>query len=208
MRAGRAFAAICVASLAWGCGPQRVRAPEPPAETIALLPDPDTGATGRVTVSTASGSVELDAAREATRVVANKAPAPPTIMSEADAQAAFGEAITALPPAPAHFTLYFRFESDQLTDESQALVPQILEVVRTRPQADVVIIGHTDTTGTPDDNIRLGLGRAARVRDLLVSAGLEMAGVEITSHGEAEPLVPTPDNTPEPRNRRVEITIR
>ena len=32
--------------------------------------------------------------------------------------------------------------------------------------------------------------------------------IEATTHGEADLLVKTPDNTPEPRNRRVEITVR
>ena len=43
---------------------------------------------------------------------------------------------------------------------------------------------------------------------LLVAAGLDATSVEVTSHGEAVLLVRTPDETYEPRNRRVEITIR
>ena len=38
--------------------------------------------------------------------------------------------LSALPPPPQHFTCYFRFESDELTDESRALVPEILQAVR------------------------------------------------------------------------------
>ena len=46
------------------------------------------------------------------------------------------------------------------------------------------------------------------VRTLLIDAGLDQAAIEVTSHGEAALLVTTPDETYEPRNRRVEITIR
>jgi peptidoglycan-associated lipoprotein len=46
------------------------------------------------------------------------------------------------------------------------------------------------------------------VRTLLVDAGLDPSAIEVTSHGEAELLVRTPDNTYEARNRRVEITIK
>ena len=46
------------------------------------------------------------------------------------------------------------------------------------------------------------------VRALLAEAGLDPASIEVTSHGEAALLVPTADDTYEPRNRRVEITIR
>jgi outer membrane protein OmpA-like peptidoglycan-associated protein len=200
--------ALCAAGLVWGCAPHRVRAPEQPgSDTIVLLPDPDTGTTGRAIVSNTAGAVDLVAARESTRVSANQPPAAPTVMSEADVKAVFADVFSALPPPPRHFTLYFRFESDELTEESRALVPKIRQTVRDRPTADVVIVGHTDTTGAPASNFTLAYGRAIRVRDLLVEAGL-LTYVEVTSHGEAELLVQTADDVLEPRNRRVEITIR
>ena len=90
-------------------------------------------------------------------------------MSEADAQLLFGETLSALPPAAQHFTLYFRFESDELTDESRALLPQILQAVKDRPFPDVAVVGHTDTTGTPAGNKELGLRRANAIRNRLVS---------------------------------------
>jgi outer membrane protein OmpA-like peptidoglycan-associated protein len=71
-----------------------------------------------------------------------------------------------------------------------------------------VIIGHTDTMGDPKANVALGLKRAMSVRGILVDAGLAASTVEVTSHGEADLLVKTSNNTPEPRNRRVEITVR
>ena len=43
---------------------------------------------------------------------------------------------------------------------------------------------------------------------LLVQAGLDMAAIDVRSHGEAELLVPTADGVFEPRNRRVEVTVR
>jgi outer membrane protein OmpA-like peptidoglycan-associated protein len=43
---------------------------------------------------------------------------------------------------------------------------------------------------------------------LLLSAGLDAASLTIASHGEADLLVATGDDVPEPRNRRVEITVR
>ena len=45
-------------------------------------------------------------------------------------------------------------------------------------------------------------------RTLLVNAGLTRKAIEVTSHGEAELLVKTADGVFEPRNRRVEITVR
>jgi peptidoglycan-associated lipoprotein len=95
-----------------------------------------------------------------------------------------------------------------LTAESRALIPDILGSVKQRPAPEVVVTGHTDTTGSPASNFELGLKRGTMVRTLLVDAGLDPSAIEVTSHGEAELLVRTPDNTYEARNRRVEITIK
>ena len=46
------------------------------------------------------------------------------------------------------------------------------------------------------------------VRALLVDAGLAASTIEVTSHGEGDLLIRTLDETPEPRNRRVEISVK
>jgi outer membrane protein OmpA-like peptidoglycan-associated protein len=196
--------------LAAGCGPQRIAQPTRPAPPtlIVLLPDPETGTTGRARATNEYGSADLDAPRAATRVTADGAPGPVLAMSEADVKRLFGAALAALPPAPRHFTLQFRFESDALTDESTALLPEILTTVKRLAVPEVVVVGHTDTMGEAKANLALGLKRAISVRDILVVAGFAVSTIEVTSHGEAEQLIKTPDNTPEPRNRRVEITVR
>jgi outer membrane protein OmpA-like peptidoglycan-associated protein len=62
--------------------------------------------------------------------------------------------------------------------------------------------------GDRRSNVALGLKRAQAVRAILVKAGLPPSLVDVTSHGEGDLLIKTRDNTPEPRNRRVEITVR
>jgi outer membrane protein OmpA-like peptidoglycan-associated protein len=208
-RGGARFAALgltCV--LAAGCAPVSLEQPQrPPQDLAALLPDPD-GTVGRATVSNAGGSTELNEARAATRVTRGQGPSTVTILSEADVQREFGDALASLPPAPQTFTLYFEFGSDDLTPESKALVTETLQAVKQRPVPDVLVVGHTDTTGPPAPNFQLALRRAQTVRALLVAAGLDGGAVAVASHGEAQPLVPTPDGTYEPRNRRVLITVR
>jgi peptidoglycan-associated lipoprotein len=203
-----ALAAIAATA---GCGPRhRVPPPTPPAkqELIVLLPDPESGAVGRATVASASATVDLAAARDATEVVPNRPPTAPAAIDEARVQQVFGDALSALPLAPRSFNLYFQFDSDELTDAARALLPEILQLVKDRPAPDVVAIGHTDTTGSAVSNVQLGLRRATRVRDLLVRAGLDAALIAVMSVGEADPLIPTPDETMEPRNRRVEVAVR
>jgi outer membrane protein OmpA-like peptidoglycan-associated protein len=201
--------AVLTAACAAACGPKRVATPAPPPQTLAvLLPDPDPGSQSKVVVSNAGGSVELSHDRNATRVAPNQPPSPPSPMNDAEIQKVFGTTLAHLPAAVQVFNLYFRFESDELTDTSRAVLPTVLNAVRDRPAPEVTVIGHTDTTGDPKRNLDLGLKRATAVRALLVAAGLDASLVDVASHGEADLLIPTPDETVEPRNRRVEITIR
>lgn len=175
---------------------------------VVLLPDPEETTVGRANVENPSGEVDLAAARDATRVQRNARPSTVTTMSDAEVQQIFGEALAALPPPPRRFVLNFRFDSDALTDPSRRLLAEILRVVRGHPFASVVVTGHTDTAGTHHANFALGLKRASTVRNLLIAAGLDAAQIEVSSLGETDPFVRTPDGTAEPRNRRVDISIR
>jgi outer membrane protein OmpA-like peptidoglycan-associated protein len=197
----------CAAIFLSGCHP-RVQSGRPADTLVVLLPDPDDGVVGRAVVSNPSGSSDLDAARESSRTAGTAKPGNPTTLSEADVQSIFGDLLSILPPRARHFTLYFQFESDELTTESRALVPQVVQAVKEIPFPEVNVIGHTDTTGTAASNTELGLRRANVVRRLLLDAGLDGSLIEVTSHGEADLLVQTPDETFEPRNRRVEISVR
>jgi outer membrane protein OmpA-like peptidoglycan-associated protein len=192
---------VCALSLLSACASK-------PSAVVVLLPEPDDGTIGRATVENPAGSVDLAAARDATRVQTDRRPAVVSTMTEAEVQRLFGDALGALPPSPRRFVLNFRFQSDELTADSRALVAQVLAVVRERPLATVVVTGHTDTMGMPGANHALGLKRAAAVRNLLVSAGLDASRIDISSLGETDPLIPTKDETAEPRNRRVDITVR
>jgi outer membrane protein OmpA-like peptidoglycan-associated protein len=199
---------LVVAALAAGCGPRRVRTAATGAELVVLLPDQSDGSVGRAVVTNPAGSVELASARASVSVSSNQPLPPVTVMSEANVQQLFGDVLAALPIAPEHFTLQFLFESDSLTDESRSLLPKILQSARTRPFPDVAVIGHTDTTGSATGNYELGLRRANAIRGRLVDAGIDRALIDVTSHGEADLLVKTADDVADPRNRRVEITIR
>jgi outer membrane protein OmpA-like peptidoglycan-associated protein len=207
-----ALPAVLAVVLAAGCGGKRQRAAVPapavPPTLIALLPDPETRITGRARVSNEFGSMNLVTARGASLATANAAPGAVTTISEAEVTRLFGEALAAMPPAPRHFTLQFRFESDALTPESAALIPDILKAVKALDVPEVLVVGHTDTMGDAKSNVALGLKRAEMVRSILIQAGLPSSTIGITSHGEADLRVATRNSVPEPRNRRVDITVR
>jgi len=176
-----------------------------PKAWVVLLPNED-GSTGSIVVSGPEGQTELTRAGMAASL---DKPVPKTFeVSEQQIEETFGNAIEAQPPLPSVFTLYFELGGTDLTAESQALLPQVLAEVARRPGADISIVGHTDTAGTARDNQALGMERAEFVRDEIVLEGLQLERISIESHGEGNPLIGTPDETPEPRNRRVEIVVR
>jgi len=199
---------LVVATVALACAQRRIPDASRGQATIILLPDPDSGALGSANVSNNGGTVALSAAREATTAVGARPPAPARVMTDSEVENVFGDVLSAQPPPPLHFVVYFRFESDDLADESQQLIPDVLRQIAARSFPDVTVVGHTDTTGDRAANFQLGLDRAMRVQGLLIAAGLDAGLIEVISHGETELLVPTADATLEPRNRRVEIAVR
>jgi outer membrane protein OmpA-like peptidoglycan-associated protein len=113
-----------------------------------------------------------------------------------------------LPPPPARFTLYFLEGTTKLTPESEPELQKVFAEIAKRPGAEVQITGHTDTVGKEGDNDMLSLKRARDIREALIGEGLNPTISRAVGRGERELLVPTPLNTVEPRNRRVEITVR
>ena len=114
----------------------------------------------------------------------------------------------ALPPPVARFTLYFADTGTTLTPESEAELKKVFEEIARRPGAEVQVTGHTDTVGSEADNDKLSLKRASDILAALVAQGLNPTISRAVGRGKRELLVPTPDNTAEPRNRRVEIIVR
>jgi outer membrane protein OmpA-like peptidoglycan-associated protein len=209
---------LVVAFLAQGCSAGRPVPPPPPQpaapaakepdNVFVLLPDPD-GHVGRLLVSNSRGSQELNQARAATEVAGpDQAPSAPFEMDQSQITRIFGEALAAQPTLPAHYILYFDSNSTQLTAESRRLIPEVIRTIRERHSNDVSVVGHSDTTGNREYNYRLSLMRAQAVRQLILDAGIDPSSLEVTSHGKDNPLIPTGDGVAEPRNRRVEITVR
>jgi outer membrane protein OmpA-like peptidoglycan-associated protein len=176
-------------------------------DLIVLLGEAD-GSVGAAAVSNRFGATDLGAVGASTHVSAVQAPAAAATMTDAEIRETFGGALSALPPPPQRFTLHFRFESEELTAESRVRISEIVAAVQNYPGAEVAVVGHTDTTGAPLGNFQLGFRRAERVRDILIAASVDASVIEVTSHGEADPVVRTADEVLEPRNRRVDITVR
>jgi OmpA-OmpF porin, OOP family len=173
-----------------------------------LLPtegEPDTA----IDFATDAGTTVIDAPLSATQAKADAAPpSPPVPLGQRSVYNLFGAAIASQPDDPVDYLLYFETGTTTLTAESAAQIDGLVAFARGRSVTSVRVVGHTDTVGAPGINAALSLRRAQQVRDLLVQAGLAADAIDVFSLGESNPLVATPDNTPEARNRRVVVTVR
>jgi outer membrane protein OmpA-like peptidoglycan-associated protein len=175
-------------------------------EVVIVLPDAQ-GRVGTVIVESRGERIVLDQPYAASRITysgavrSERAP-------EREVITQFQPALAALPERPRSFFLYFITGTDILTDESKTELRRMLEELSKRPVSDVVVIGHTDRAGDEIANDQLSLQRAERLKGDLVGQGIPASMIRSAGRGERELLVPTDDGVDEPRNRRVEISVR
>jgi len=178
-----------------------------PKSLVVLLESPD-GTVGSIQVANAAGSQHLDKAGQAVSLgSAEQAPPKPFMLKEEDILEVFKDALEAKPAEPISYTLYYESDTN-LSQESQQLLLEIFSAIAERTSPDISIIGHSDRSGSDEYNYQLSLRRATAVFDAFVETGINPNLMEVTSHGENNPIVKTPDDVSEPRNRRVEIIIR
>lgn len=196
--------ALALAAVLAACASAPPAPPSPPRSYVVLLPSPD-GSVGQVSVQGSRGEQVLSVAQQG---VALDGGTPPYDVSPEQLARDFGAARGAQPVLPEQFLLYFESGGTELTAESRASLAVILARARARIAVDVSVIGHTDTLGKAEVNEGLALKRAGAIAEQLRQAGLPNLVLTVESHGERNLLLPTPDETAEPRNRRVEVTLR
>jgi outer membrane protein OmpA-like peptidoglycan-associated protein len=175
-------------------------------DRVVLLPNED-GAPSTITVSNSGGTAVIDQPGAAV-AVARPTSAPTALtISDADVKKDWADALAFQPPRPVVLLLYFVLDTSEMTKESRAELPRLLDLIRQRPAPEVVISGHTDRSGDPKYNEELGLRRANAVRRAVEAIGVPPDLITVVSHGSGDPLVKT-SRPFEPRNRRVEITVR
>lgn len=177
------------------------------ATTLILLPD-ESGKVGAITVKTQG---ELRVIDQAYHSVSTKSITPTLsetqALSETQVNQEYADLIKAQPAKPTSFILYFDTGSIDLVKESKAIIPQIIDSIKAKMPTEISIIGHTDTKGNDDINNSLSQKRAVAVKKILKDYMPSLDRVEVQSFGSRDPLIPTPPNVNEPRNRRVEILV-
>jgi peptidoglycan-associated lipoprotein len=104
-------------------------------------------------------------------------------------------------------TIYFQFDSYELTEEQRSLLRRNAAVIQQHETLSVRVEGHCDERGTIEYNLALGERRASVVRDYLVSLGVEAGRIRIVSYGEERPADPGKDEEAWSQNRRAEFRL-
>jgi outer membrane protein OmpA-like peptidoglycan-associated protein len=193
----RALAALASIVLLSGCPRQAL---------FVVLPNAEGGGVGAITVEEGKTATTLDQPY----ATAESRAGGTAIVEESrgNISVIFRSAVAAQPILPHSFRLYFIVGSSELTPESKLAYRAVFDDTKQRSVYEIEVIGFTDTVGNLPYNQALSLRRAAAIRDTLVRDGVNRQTISIAGRGKRDLLVPTADETPEPRNRRVEITVR
>ena len=104
------------------------------------------------------------------------------------------------------FLAFFDFDQSTLNEIGLDVIDQVAAQAKKRQDLEsIVITGHADTAGPAAYNQRLSQRRADAVRAALIERGVDPQLIEASGRGENELMVPTPNNTREPANRRAQI---
>lgn len=107
-------------------------------------------------------------------------------------------------PAVPRFTVYFKFDSGQLAQQSAAAADELLSAAQSC-SGQVRLVGHTCSIGSDAGNYELGRIRANTVKKMLVARGIPKQNIVTASEGMAQPAAPNDTKAGQALNRRVEL---
>ena len=120
-----------------------------------------------------------------------------------------------LPPEPAPqpitctpgpYIVFFDWDRSEITPEAGGILDQAVSAYQSCGNAQVMLAGHADKSGSDQYNVGLSQRRNDSVRAYLESRGIPSGVISTEAFGESAPRVETADGVRELQNRRVEIT--
>jgi outer membrane protein OmpA-like peptidoglycan-associated protein len=103
--------------------------------------------------------------------------------------------------------LMFSVDQSNLTDESKSNLVELAETLKTYPDTNILVEGHTDNTGGEKYNMKLSQKRAASVKSHLESLGVNGNRLQLVASGEEKPIASNDTEQGKRQNRRVEVAI-
>ncbi len=162
-----------------------------------------------IIITTSKGSTEVNKVGGVVTLTSkNDIPKVNKIISKEEIRAKFNNLYSAIPKKPIVYIVYFKTGSLELTEKSKEIFNRALETIKKRSPCVVDIIGHTDTTGSSNMNMKLSLNRANLIKSIIRKKRLNIVSLVAKGYGDKVLLVKTKKNVSEERNRNVEIFIK
>ena len=106
------------------------------------------------------------------------------------------------------YVVYFDFDSATLSGmNSVRTLTQAVAAVKNNKSARIEVIGHTDTAGSADYNLKLSEKRAKLINQALTALGINLLTIEQSAMGQKDLAIETKDGIREAANRRVVIVV-
>jgi outer membrane protein OmpA-like peptidoglycan-associated protein len=103
--------------------------------------------------------------------------------------------------------LLYDVDSDVIRAAAADNLKNLAASLEKYPKTDILIVGHTDATGTSDYNQRLSERRAMSASNFLAGQGVATSRLRTSGRGELEPIASNDMDSGRQLNRRVEIAI-
>ena len=104
-------------------------------------------------------------------------------------------------------SMLFDFDSDVVLSAAATNLRNLAASLGKYPNTDVLIVGHTDATGSADYNQGLSQRRATAAANYLIAQGVVSTRVRTAGRGEMEPIATNDTELGRQTNRRVELAI-
>jgi OmpA-OmpF porin, OOP family len=102
--------------------------------------------------------------------------------------------------------ILFAFDSDEILPDSAEALATIAELMTDNTDLDLLVVGHTDSVGDFDYNLRLSMDRAtAVVSELVERHGIARERLRAAGAGMMAPVTTNRTETGRAENRRVEL---
>ena len=102
------------------------------------------------------------------------------------------------------YGILFDFDKAEIKPDSEPTLKEIAKLLTDDPELAVIVVGHTDNTGSFDYNLDLSSRRANAVRDALVSVyGIDGARLTAAGAGMMAPVASNDSEEGRAKNRRV-----
>jgi peptidoglycan-associated lipoprotein len=85
--------------------------------------------------------------------------------------------------------IFYDFAKWDLRPESMVSLDNLVETLDDNPNVTIELMSHTDSRGTPADNLELSQKRAQSVVDYLISKGIAADRLQAKGYGESQPKV-------------------